>query len=58
MNITHLLCLVVIIYSSKSECAKVVKYGIEQLSLNAKRDSKLWFALGNNGTQGTQLDDG
>ncbi|XP_037028038.1 beta-mannosidase-like [Bradysia coprophila] len=40
-----------IICSLEVKCAKVVKSGIEQLSLNANRDSRLWTAIGNNGTQ-------
>lgn len=34
------------------ECATVIKSGIEQLSLNAKRNSQVWTASGTNGTQG------
>lgn len=44
----------VILYSWKVDCAKVVKFGMEQLSLNAKRESNLWSAVGNNGTLGTE----
>lgn len=45
-----------IINSFEGECAKVVKSGIEQLSLNADRESSLWTAIGNNGTQGIHTD--
>lgn len=44
-----LISVVVIIHV---ECATVVKTGIEQVSLNAKRETKLWTAVGTNGTQG------
>lgn len=55
-NINQLVFLtVVVLYSLEVDCAKVVKFGIEQLSLNAKRESNLWTAAGNNGTQGTEL---
>ncbi len=54
-NISQLVFLtVVVICSWKVDCAKVVKFGIEELSLNAKRESNLWTAVGNNGTQGTE----
>lgn len=42
----------IIICSLQVECSKVVKSGIEQLLLNAKRESGLWTAVGSNGTQG------
>lgn len=44
--------LVTILHDVKS--AKVVKSGIEQFDLNAKRESRQWTAIGNNGTQGIQ----
>lgn len=34
------------------KCATVILSGIEQLSLNAKRESKVWTAIGSNGTEG------
>lgn len=53
-NVIQLLfLLVVVFYLCKVNGAKVVKAGIEQLSLNANRESNLWTAVGNNGTQGT-----
>lgn len=51
-NITQLFILVVVLYSWEVECGKVIKSGIVQLSLNAKRESNLWTAVGNNGTEG------
>lgn len=53
-HIIHIFTVLVIIYLYEVKCAKVVKSGIEQLSLNAKRESRLWTAIGSNGTQGIQ----
>lgn len=41
-----------IIYLSQVDSAKVVLSGIEQLTLNAKREDRVWYATGTNGTQG------
>jgi len=54
-NIIHLFFMVVIFYHQEVKCAKVVKSGIEEIPLNANRESRLWTAAGNNGTQGTEL---
>lgn len=54
-NRVYVVFVAVIFCLSGVECAKVVKSGIEQLSLNAKRESVIWTAMGNNGTQGTKL---
>lgn len=53
-SIVHLFFVLLIIYAYEVGCAKVVKAGIEQINLNADRESRLWTAVGNNGTQGIQ----
>ncbi len=51
-NAIHFIFALIFITLSQVQSAKVVKLGIEQLSLNAKRVDELWTATGNNGTRG------
>ncbi|KAJ6635884.1 Beta-mannosidase, partial [Pseudolycoriella hygida] len=50
-NFIRLVLLLTISYVFEVKCAKVIKSGIEQLNLNANRESRLWTAIGSNGTQ-------